>query len=123
MKKTIKIGLVFVLMVYYLYHNFFTNSILAGTYVNENYKCKSALVEIPHELDTLIILDNNKFTNSIWGNGVYKLSYSISGTKIQFIYDYEFGKAGFKTSINRSLFGHPKISLDEDLNYYYKKIK
>ena len=59
MKKTIKIGLVFVLMVYYLYHNFFTNSILAGTYVNENYKCKSALVEIPHELDTLIILDNN----------------------------------------------------------------
>jgi len=123
MKRRIVIGLVLFLIVYYLHHNFFIDSLLSGTYINENYKCKSALVEIPHTLDTLIMLKNNKFTNSIWGNGVYRLSHSISGTKIHFIYNYEFGKGVYTTSINRSLFGPITINLDEDVNYYYEKIK
>ncbi|OWP85397.1 hypothetical protein BWK59_00015 [Flavobacterium davisii] len=96
---------------------------MIGAYINENYNNKSSNIDTPKELDTLFILPNNKFKNSYWGNGTYSLSYSISGTRINLNYEYEFGKARFKSTINRTLFGNPKITLNKDLDYYYIKVK
>lgn len=123
MKSKIVILLIISLTGFFLYRHFFTENMIIGTYVNENYNNKSSIVDVPKQLDTLIIFSDNKFKNSYWGNGTYKLSYSISGTKISFIYDYEFGKAQFKSTVNRSFFESPKICLNKDLEYYYKKIK
>jgi len=123
MKKKSIIVFVIILIVGFIYHNFFSKEMIVGTYLNQGSDIKVSLGEIPTRLDTLIILRNNKFKNTTWGEGTYEISYSITGTKIQFIYDYEFGKAGFESTIDRSLFKSPRILLFKDLDYYYDKIK
>ena len=73
------------------------------------------ILEGPSSIDTLVL-----FKNGAWGTGDFK----IRGGEIEFSYKYEYGKAGFHTNIERYLFvGKPRISLDSDLGYYYKKVK
>lgn len=107
----------------YLYNNLFFENMLVGTYVVKYSNNSSSAVELPSSKDTLIILKDKKFKSSNWGEGKYDLSYSIRGTKINLHYKYEFGTAGFSTSLNRNwLFGKTKIMLDYDSDLYFEKI-
>jgi hypothetical protein len=122
MKKYISLAVV-LLILFHIYNNFFTKSMLIGLYENKNYKYTPFLPDIPYDADTLILLENNKFISSYFGKGNYKLLYSIKGTEIDLSYNYEFGTAGLNTSIRRLGFGKPKIILFELENHYYEKIK
>ena len=92
---------------------------IVGSYINKNYNYPPFLPEIPYEEDNLILYDNNKFSNSIWGVGTYKITYSIFGTKI--LFTYEFGISTYKTDIKIDYFGNPKIILFEMENHHYGK--
>ncbi|MEN8123131.1 MAG: hypothetical protein ABFS35_22525 [Bacteroidota bacterium] len=96
---------------------------IVGTYVNNNYNEKPFYVEIPYNIDTLRLFDNNRFTSQFWGKGTYELFYSFKGTQINIKYKYEFGDAVSSNNIKRYFFGKPKIILVKDLSYYYEKIK
>ncbi len=106
----------------YIFNNFFTEGMITGEYVSNNTK---SLLEGPSRSgEKLFLLDDNKFESDTWGNGTYKLKYTFGGTRIDFTYNYEFGRAGYLTSINRSyFFGKPQIILDRDLEFYFEKIK
>nr|WP_315247373.1 hypothetical protein [uncultured Flavobacterium sp.] len=124
MRKSIIFKLFFVsVIVCYFYNSFFSRDMLVGTYVVKNYYNSPSAVELPSTTDTLKILKDNKFISSDWGEGKYNLSYSITGTKIHFSYQYEFGTAGFTSSLTRKLFiGNTKIMLNYDSGVYYEKM-
>ena len=102
--------------------NYLTKNIITGIYINTNYKYEPFLPEIPYIEDTLILYDNNTFYSNYWGKGVYQIEYSIKGTNLDLTYDYEFGKAGFHTRINREISGKTKIILFKQNDHCYKKI-
>lgn len=114
--------LVLTLLGIHLYNNFFTKNMLIGTYVNQNYNYTPFLPDIPYFPDTLNIFKDGRFVSSHWGEGQYKLSYSIKGTTIDLTYNYEFGKGSYRTSITRKLFGTPKIMLYRKKNHCYVKL-
>ncbi|UUC46495.1 hypothetical protein [Flavobacterium cerinum] len=123
MRKGVIISLFLFVIFLYFYNNFFASKMILGTYVNRNYNQSHSIAEIPNVADTLVILKDNKFISQYWGEGSYELYYTIKGTEIDLMYDYEFGKAGFRTSIDRIMyFGGLKIDLFRDLNQYYEKI-
>jgi len=95
---------------------------ITGEYVSNN---AQSLLEGPGRRgEKLFLLEDNKFKSDTWGNGTYKLKYTFGGTRIDLTYNYEFGKASYHTSINRSyFFGKPQILLDKDLEFYFEKIK
>ena len=107
------------IIVIYLFNSFFTNSMVTGVYVNRNYE-NDFVVEIPHVADTLIIKENHQIESSYWGNGSYKLEYTLEGTNIAL----KGNGNSIHTYIRRKyFFGNPKIILFEDLNQYYEKIE
>ena len=117
----ISVIIFFILLTIHCYNNFFTKGMLIGNYINRNYNYSLNLVEIPHVPDTLSLFENNQFVSNYWGKGSYKIFYTVSGTEIELIYNYRFGKAGYRTSIKRLNFGTPKIILDTDRDHYYEK--
>ena len=115
MKKLIVPLLCVILL--FIWNNYYPKWTIAGTYVSNN---SEPILEGPSSIDTLVLFKNGTFKNGAWGTGDFK----IKGGDIEFSYQYEYGKAGFHTSIDRFLFvGKPRISLDYDLGYYYKKVK
>ena len=108
---------------YYLHLNFFSKKMIVGTYINTNFDYPSHVAEIPCYADELELYSDGRFSSSYWGEGEYKISYSIKGTTIDLTYNYEFGKAGFNTYITRDVFGTPKIVLNKDRNHHYAKVK
>ncbi len=106
----------------YIFNNFFTESMITGTYISNN---NQSVLEGPNGMgEKLFLLEDNKFKSDTWGNGTYELKYSFKGTTIDLTYNYEFGKAGFVTYIDRNyFFGNPKILLDKDLKFYFAKIE
>ncbi len=119
MKKIIIIIIASLLFLTYLYNNFFTTRMLIGTYVNMNYKNS---IEDPNIPDTLILLQNNTFSSQYFGTGKYSLSYSISGSKLNLIFDDVIHQINIHPNIKRINFNHTKIILCSDLNHYYEKI-
>ncbi|MGZ3767277.1 MAG: hypothetical protein ACXVA2_21620 [Mucilaginibacter sp.] len=107
----------------YSYNNFFSKGMLVGQYVNRNYNYQPNLPEVPNVADTLTLLKNGQFESQYWGKGSYTISHTIAGTEIELIYDYEFGKAGYDTTVKRLDFGNPKIILDRDHDHYYEKLE
>lgn len=117
MKK--KGGLLFIVfIVFFIYSNFYTESVVIGTYVNRNYD-KYTFIDVPKESDTLQVLENNKFISKYYGEGTYKLLYDVKGTRIRFTYKDEALNLPMK---RRYLLGGLKIALLEDLNQYYEKV-
>ncbi|MCB9359872.1 MAG: hypothetical protein H6587_10350 [Flavobacteriales bacterium] len=115
MKKVIIFSIFIIGLIFW--NNFFPMWILSGTYVSNN---PEPIIEGPSSIDTLVLFKNGTFKNGAWGSG----DFQIKGAEIEFSYEYIFGKAGYHTSIDRFLFvGKPRISLNSDLNYYYKKVK
>lgn len=110
------------IVAYYLCNNFFSETILRGTYVVKKHSEQPLLADTPGIADTLVLFDNNKFASSYWGNGVYKLSHSLKGTKIHLIYKYEFGKARYVANVERVLFSNPRIIISTN-DIYFMKIK
>ena len=120
MIKNNKILIICVLLIaFYLFKNFLSENMISGIYISNNQK---TLIDGPNFGDTLKILSNNRFESQTWGNGKYKLKHSISGTKINLSYKYEFGNAGYEMNIYRTFFGKLRIDLNSDLEYYHEKI-
>lgn len=126
MNKTLKtIGLLFIgiAIAYYLFANFIPKNEIVGTYVNTNYSYEPFLVEIPYQVDTLILYKDNTFKSNFFeGNGVYEISYAANGTFISLLYNYEFGKARFNSKIERLYSDNLKIILDDEKDHYYAKL-
>jgi len=98
-----------------IWNNYYPTWIIAGIYVSNN---NGPVLEGPSSIDTLALFENGTFKNGAWGEGTYE----IEGNEIDFTYEYSMGKAGYRTHIDRSLFiWKPRISLNTDLQYYYKK--
>ena len=108
-----------VIIVLYLFKNLLTEKMISGTYVSNN---KQSLIDGPSFGDTLKIYDNNRFESQTWGKGTYELKHSLVGTKIDLIYKYEYGNAGYEMNIYRTFLGIPRIDLDRDLEYYFEKV-
>lgn len=94
---------------------------IVGEYINKNYDREPSVPEVPYELDTLRLFDNNKFTSHFWGSGTYRIIHGFGGTKIELMYQDEFGRADFTRSLTRLWFGKPKFLLDVDFNHYFEK--
>lgn len=88
-----------------------------GTYVNNNLH---PILEGPSsEIDTLKVYDNLTFENHSWGKG----NIEINNYNIVFKYTSEFGKASFHTTIYRPFLSKKiRVSLNDDMEYYYEKI-
>ncbi len=95
---------------------------ITGEYVSNN---TESVLEGPGRIgEKLFLFKDNKFKSDTWGNGIYTLKYTFGGTRIDLTYNYEFGRASYVTSINRSyFFGKPQIILERDLEFYFEKIK
>ena len=116
LKITLISSFILLIVLSILYDNLYTISMISGSYV---YNFPAVIADGPGQGDTLILKENGDFENGTWGKGTYH----ISGSKLSLTYEYEFGKAGFETSIYRPLFwGKPRIGVVKDLDYYYKKI-
>lgn len=112
---------VFILSFYY--NNLVSQQALIGSYVNTNYDYIPVLSEVPNVSDTLTLYANNTFKSNYWGKGYYKIFYTVTGTKIQIIYKYQFGKAGYEASIARINWGSPAIILNKSKNHFYEKVE
>jgi len=119
--KTILILFISFLIIKFLYYNYFFINMVKGIYINTNYE-KSNGTDIPNQMDTLILFENNTFKSNYWGNGRYKLVYSYRGTELNLFYQYQFGKGVFKAKITREWFSTPKVIIEKDLDHYYKKL-
>ncbi len=119
-KKYAKVILVFLIILFinYFYCNFFTSNMLVGDYYNINYE-NSPAVETSKNSDILSLKGNNTFYSNYYGEGSYKINYSILGTTIKLYYNS--GSAVIKKTVKRNWFGKPKIIMFEDINHYYKK--
>lgn len=107
----------------YFHINFFTKSMIVGTYINKNYNYTPFLPEIPYSIDTLRIFKDERFISSHWGEGQYKLSYSLKGTTINLSYKYEFGMAGYKIPVTRNCFEAPRLILYRPKKHHYSKVR
>ena len=114
MKKKIGIIISFLLILSYIYNNFFTQQMLIGTYQNRNFINSPVGPRIP---DKLVLHENSKFSSNYWGNGIYKISHSLMGTNIYLDCDNSF-----HTTIKRTWYGKTKIIVFSDLETYYEKI-
>lgn len=94
---------------------------LTGSYVNTNFEYGQFVAEVPHGQDTIILNSDRTFTSTWWGNGQYEIHYSLAGTNLGLTYDYEFGKVGFSSQIERRFSSEPRIVLVRDMNHYMKK--
>jgi hypothetical protein len=118
-KKAIKISVIVIcsiLMVRFIYHNFFTRGMVVGRYINTNFKYGN-LADIPNNQDTLTLLANNHFISNFYGKGTYTLNRSITGTDLDLI--YANGTAIAEMPINRLEVGTIKFVLSYDLDRYY----
>ncbi|QEE50146.1 hypothetical protein FUA48_11300 [Flavobacterium alkalisoli] len=123
MKKKIYALVILFFITAYLMNCFFSDSMVKGTYVNQNFG-NNFIADIPHTPDTLILYKDNSFKSNFYGEGTYSLSYDVSGTTIELLYTDEAGKSSFSSQVSRRFFfGAVKIPLDIDLNQYYKKIE
>jgi hypothetical protein len=113
--------IIFLYLNYYLFNNYFTKKMIVGSYVNKNYQIEPWIEYIPYQADTLVLFHDGKFSSTFWGQGNYKISYSIRGTAIQLI-NKNPSNMGLNTNITRMGVGKPKIILFKDLNQYYEKI-
>lgn len=109
---------------------------LLGKYVNRNYR-DGFIGYIPNIADTLVIKENNQFESPYYGKGTYKLTYGLSGTRIELHYGDGYSSTNIngekvktsneeslETTINRIWFvGNPQILLFADLSQYYEKIE
>ena len=118
MNKKILVLIIFFIGLIYVYDNFFTKSMITGTYVSNGNGING-----PNKSDTLILLENNTYESQSWGNGKYTLKNLGKGTTINIHYDYEFGKASYQMSIERNFYIKPKLVFDFDQDYYFEKIK
>lgn len=116
MKKGL-IALFIVVLFTFLYNNFFTKGMLIGVYANKNFKHSPIGPNIP---DTIVLYENNRFVQSYMGNGSYKISFSIKGTKILLDYD-DVTATDFYINISRIWFGKPKIIFFKDTGHCYEK--
>jgi hypothetical protein len=116
-KKIISI-LFSLIVIILIYNNFFTKSMIVGTYISNGNGLDGA-----NKGDTLIISKDNTFKSKTWGKGKYTLNYSTKGTTIRIQYDYEFGKASYHMGIKRNYYIEPKLIFDYDLDYYFYKIE
>ncbi len=118
--KKIKVvgGVILFFVLFYLFRNFFSVWMVAGKYANTNYE-NSRIAEVPSRADTLILFDDMTFKSSYYGEGTYSLTYSFSGTEIDWV--YEHGRAGHNSQMKRGWLGNIEISLVSDLNQYYSK--
>ena len=119
-RKLIVFGIPLFFVVLNVFRNFLGVWMVEGKYVNTNYE-NSHLAEIPSRADTLILFDDMTYESSFYGKGTYTLKYELSGTSIDGSLGTSFASFGHKT-INRSLLGQIRISLDSDLKQYYGKI-
>ena len=97
------------------YDNFYTPSVVAGIYT---YDFPGIIADGPNTGDQLILQENGKFQSDTWGEGIF----TMNGSELRLVYNYEFGKAVFSCNIYRRFFWEkPRISIVRDLNYYFKK--
>ncbi len=108
-----------ILLSIYITKNFFLRTTITGTYISND---KSGLADGPNFGDTLILYDNGKFISDTWGMGTYELNYTLTGTELKINYSYQFGGAGYETSIYQPLFEKPRIIINKDLGTYFRKI-
>lgn len=98
-----------------IYDNFYTQKMISGRYA---YNFPSNIVDGPKTGEYLLLKDNGTFESTTWGNGMYE----INGSKLALKYKYEMGEAAFDCGIYRPFFfGTPRISIQSDLDYYFKK--
>ncbi|WP_298760596.1 hypothetical protein [uncultured Psychroserpens sp.] len=118
MKKVIIMVLLGVLVLLTYRCFYFSSNSLEGLYINNN---TSPILEGPSaKVDTLKIYNDYTFENQSWGKGTYE----ITGNRITFKYEYDYGKANFSTSIYRpALRNSIRITLNSDLAFYYEKVK
>ncbi|MBF4473838.1 hypothetical protein [Flavobacterium sp. HJJ] len=112
-KKTL-LSIIFLIGLIHVYDNFFTKSMITGTYVSNG-----SGIDGPNKNDTLILLENNTYESQSWGKG----EYTLKENTINIHYDYEFGKASYQMSIERNFYIKPKLVFDFDQDYYFEKIK
>ncbi|RFS16900.1 hypothetical protein [Emticicia sp. C21] len=115
MIKKIIIVIVIFYVLSHLYNNFFTPGMITGTYKNTNF-AQSPIA--PNRPDRLVLHKNNTYSSEYSGKGIYKISYSIRGTKITLS---NFIGMPYETSIERIWYGKPKIIIFSDLGHYYNK--
>lgn len=84
-----------------------------------NFENRNYCVEAPHKPDTIILFSNGTFKSEFYGIGNYK----IDGNDLELNYDYENGKAEYKTTITNKLYQNPKIIMNHKLNHYYDKFE
>jgi len=105
-----------IITVYIFSHNFFTNQMIAGSYV---YNFPVAVADGPRQGDKLLLNNDGSFQSDTWGNGTYKLS----GSELKLSYTTAGGKASFTSTIYRPYFwGKPRIEIEPDLGHFFKKI-
>ncbi|MEN2412581.1 hypothetical protein [Flavobacterium mesophilum] len=114
MNKKILLSIVFLIGLVYTYNNFFTKSMIIGTYVSNGNG-----IDGPNKNDTLILLENNTYESQTWGKG----KYTLKANTINIYYDYEFGKASYQMRIERNFYLKPKLVFDFDQDNYFEKIK
>lgn len=102
--------------------NYVSKSTLEGLYINNNTEyILDGPRPIEQGVDTLIIKNDNTFESQTWGSGTYKIKPSVFGSRIDFTYDYEMGKAGYEMMVSKPLFKAERIWLDYDMNFYFEK--
>ena len=89
---------------------------MVGTYVSNN---EQPILEGPSGIDTLKLFSDGSYESG-WSEG----KWTIDNGQLSLSYFYTYGTAGFHAAIERPFFlGTPRIYLNRDLRYYYKKIK
>lgn len=99
-----------------VWNNYYPTWLMQGTYVSNN---THPILEGPSGIDTLILNADGSFNSSTWVKGKWK----IDQGNWEATYQYTYGTAGFSSSIYRPFFlGTPRINLNRDLKFYYRKI-
>lgn len=128
MKKTSFIA-IFLLLSLFLHNSCrnYREKELIGTYVNnysENINPMSIPLEAPTKIDTLVLLENNKFTSQCFGKGTYEV-YELNNSLYIGLNSHDTDNTGYNMTI--SSIGLLKktiiLNINIDENYYYKKIK
>jgi hypothetical protein len=120
MKLKIALIIISLLLVRFVYNNFFLPGEIPGVYNVEDYDDSHSLAEMPNDGDTLKLYEDGHFESGFYGEGTYEISSSLGGTAIDL--KYQHGKAGVSMHIERRNWGKPKIMVNIDLDEYYEKI-
>ena len=99
-----------------------SKEMIPGVYINKNFNSQPCSAEIPQNADRLILYQDNTFHSNFYGTGTYKINFENAISHINLSYNYEYGKGGFSTTISKTLFGRPEITLD-NCDHFYEKIK